>query len=99
MSGYPAQKSVAETFRYEWTRAVRGSKELVGGRSIILSSFGFGIETNHFGFINRIGKIIQGMAGLFRQSFAIEEYCFVLWKEMQVINQSNQSVIADFGVG
>src|SRR5205823_14359180 len=101
MPRYPAQELVAESFRHEWSRdrPVRGSKELLRGRSIILSPFGFGIEANHSGFINRIGQVIQGMSGLWRQLFAIEEYGFVLRKEMQVINQSNEPVIADFRIG
>src|SRR5438128_57275 len=101
MPRYPAQEFVTESFRHEWSRdrPVRGSKELLRRRSIILSPLGFGIEANHSGFINRIGKLIQGMSGLCRQRFAIEEYGFVLRKEMQVINQSSQSVIADFRIG
>ena len=99
MSRYPAQEFVAECFRHERTGVLRRSKKLLRRRRVIFGPFRFGIETNHPCFIDRIGKIIQGVCRLRRQRFAIEEHGLVLRKKMQVINQRNESVIADFRVG
>ena len=98
MPSYPAQEFVTERFRHERSGILRCAEELLRSRRVIFGPLSFGIETNHSRFIDRIGKIIQGVGGRWRQCFAIEKYCLVLRKETQVINQSHQSVIADFRI-
>ena len=99
MSRDPTRQFAAQRFGNKKTRALGCSKELLRGRSIVFCSFRFGIETNHPRFINRIGKIVQRVRRLRRQCFAIQEHRLVLRKKGKIVDQRNQSVIADFRIG